>query len=96
MQFYYVYVLFSLRDHKIYTGFTTDLRKRVEQHNNGINNSTRCRRPLVLIYYEAYLEKVDAKTRELFLKSGRGREVLNKQIKNTFKNIKEKDGFCQG
>jgi putative endonuclease len=73
---YYVYVLFSYKDKKLYTGFSSDLRKRVKEHTNGEVLSTKSRLPTELIYYEAYRDKRDAIKREIFLKSGRGREVL--------------------
>lgn len=82
---FYVYILQSLKDKKLYTGFSEDLRKRVEIHNNGLNVSTRHRRPLKLIYYEAYLDESDARKRERFLKSGRGRELVQKQLENYLK-----------
>lgn len=80
---FYVYVLFSFRDHKLYYGYTTDLRKRINEHNAGLNTSTKNRRPLKLIYYEAYISETDAKRREKFLKTGRGREVLKKHLEDT-------------
>ena len=78
---YYVYILKSEVDGKMYTGRSDDLRRRFKEHNEGLVTSTKNRRPLKLIYYEAYLVKQDAIDRELFLKSGRGREVIKKQLK---------------
>ena len=46
--------------------------------------ATTGRRPLKLIYYEAYLAEEDAKGRERFLKSGSGRKYLDKQLKHYF------------
>jgi putative endonuclease len=43
---YYVYVLRSLRDGKLYTGVTSDLDRRVREHNSGKTKSLRGRRPL--------------------------------------------------
>lgn len=80
---YYVYVLRSLKDKKLYYGCTKDLRKRVKEHNAGLNISTNRRKPLELIYYEAYLSEKDARNREQFIKSGRGREVIKKQLVET-------------
>ena len=80
---YYVYILQSTKDENLYTGFTEDLRKRLIDHNEGLNTSTKYRRPLKLIYYEAYTSETDARQREKFLKSGRGHEVLYKQLKQT-------------
>lgn len=83
---FYVYVLKSEKDGKLYVGFTTDLKERVKFHNLGLNKSTSYRRPLKLIYYECYLSEQDARAREKFLKSGRGHEVLYKQLKNTLRD----------
>jgi putative endonuclease len=77
---HYVYVLRSLKDGKLYTGYTTDLRDRVATHNSGNASSTRNRRPLRLIYYEAYLVAQDAKAREQFLKSGSGKRFIRRQL----------------
>lgn len=82
---YYVYVLQSLRDGKFYKGMTADLRKRVKEHNSGKNKSTKYRRPLKIVYYEAYLLKKDAKEREKYLKTSMGKRVLKKQLRNFIK-----------
>ena len=81
-KFYYVYILQSQRDNNWYIGFTSDVSKRLKMHNSGWNVSTRHRKPLKLIYFEAYLNEQDAKGREKFLKSGSGHRFLKKQIKN--------------
>jgi len=80
---YYVYILKSLKDNKFYTGFSKDLRRRVAAHNAGLNTSTAKRAPLVLIYYEAYRNEKDARLREHFLKTGKGRENIKDQIKHS-------------
>ena len=79
--FYYVYVLQSLKDEKFYIGFTTNLKNRLKDHNNGRNISTRDRKPFELIYFEGYLNKKDALGRKKFLKSGSGMRYLKKQMK---------------
>ena len=78
--FYYAYVLRSKKDGKWYTGFTTDLRKRFKQHNNNENTYTKGRGPFELIYYEAYKNKTDARSREKQLKSGQGKGYLKKRL----------------
>ena len=55
MKFYYTYVLFSEKDHQFYIGYSTDVKKRFDQHNSGLTKSTAPRRPFRLIYYEAHL-----------------------------------------
>lgn len=80
---FYVYILFSLKDKKLYTGFTTDLRNRLSEHANGLVRSTKDRRSLKLIHYEYFINEKDAKAREVFLKSGFGRNQLKLALKDT-------------
>jgi putative endonuclease len=82
---YYTYVLKSKKDNLLYIGYSEDLRKRIETHQKGKATATKYRRPIDLIYYEAYLNKIDAKKREIFLKSGSGHKFLKKQLENYFK-----------
>jgi putative endonuclease len=77
---YYVYLLLSRKDLKFYIGFTEEVNRRVDDHNSGKVASTADRRPLELIYYEAYLDKADALGREKFLKSGSGHRFIKKQL----------------
>jgi putative endonuclease len=79
---YYTYILESLKDFKFYTGFTKDLKLRFEQHEKGLVNSTKDRRPLRLIYYEACLNQEDATKREKYLKTYNGRSFLRKRLKS--------------
>lgn len=85
---YYAYVLFSKKDGKLYIGSSPDLKNRISKHNKGYVAATKFRRPLKLIYYEAYLTSADAKRREVFLKGGKGHEELKTQLQETFKKIK--------
>ena len=80
--FYYVYVLRSLRDKGLYIGSTRDLRKRLRLHNNGAVRSTNPRRPFELIFYEAYRSEYDAKRREIYLKSTKGRTTLKTMLQS--------------
>ncbi len=85
--FYYVYILLSLKDNKFYIGFTTNLEKRLIEHNSGKNTSTRNRTPFKLIYFEGYLNKQDALGREKFLKSGSGHRFIKKQLNSFLINL---------
>ncbi|MFC1524849.1 GIY-YIG nuclease family protein [Planctomycetota bacterium] len=80
---HYVYVLKSLKDKKLYVGHTSDLKKRVQRHNHGLNIATKTRRPLKLLFYEAFINKSDAIRDELFFKTGYGREVLKEKTKSS-------------
>ena len=79
---YYTYVLQSMQDMNFYTGFTKDLKLRFEQHNKGGVKSTRDRRPLKLIYYEACLDQADAIKREKYLKTFHGKMFLGNRLKS--------------
>jgi putative endonuclease len=78
---YYVYILLSKKDKKLYTGCTNDLRKRFNLHNSGKVVSTKNRGPFTLIYYEACLNRGDAFAREKYLKSGMGKRYLKNRLK---------------
>jgi len=80
-KFYYFYVLYSLKDQKMYTGYTNDLRSRFDQHQSGKVKSTRNRRPLKLIYFEGCLNQQDATHREKYLKSYHGKMLLGNRLK---------------
>ena len=77
---HFVYVLRSRKDGEWYIGYSMSVEGRLEEHNSGRNVSTRERRPLELMYYEAYQDKMDALGREIFLKSGSGHRFLKKQL----------------
>jgi len=84
---FYVYILFSNKDHGLYIGYSTDLRKRLTEHAHGRVDATKLRRPLLLIHYEYFINCIDAKAREKFLKSGYGREQLKNFIKRTLEAL---------
>lgn len=81
---FFVYILQSFKDKGLYAGFTGDLRKRIKEHNAGLNKSTKYRRPLNLVYYEAYKSAQDAKKREEMLKLyGRAFGGLKRRIRHS-------------
>jgi len=80
---FYAYVL-HYSDGKLYTGFTPDLRKRLDKHKRGFVKATKNRRPLRLIYYEAFLRKKDAQKREKYLKGGNGKKELEVLLEDYF------------
>jgi putative endonuclease len=81
---YYTHVLQSERDDKLYVGFTKDLKQRFELHNKGSVDTTKDRRPLKLIYYEACTDRKDATRRKRHLKTHYGRMYLKKMLKSYF------------
>jgi putative endonuclease len=78
---FYVYVLRSTKSGRLYTGFTSDLRKRLGEHQRSLAPYTRSRGPYELIYYEACRNASDALMREKYLKTGVGKRYLNNRVK---------------
>lgn len=75
---YYVYILLSLSHQTRYVGSTADVNKRLKEHNLGKCSYTSGRMPWQLIYVEEYNTRTEAVAREKFLKTGKGRELLDK------------------
>ena len=82
----YTYILKSKKDSQLYLGSTTDLKKRIGEHNDGKVFSTKSRRPFELVYYEAYKSEGDARKRESSLKlRSRAFTQLKKRITDSIK-----------
>ncbi|MBU4310234.1 GIY-YIG nuclease family protein [bacterium] len=81
---YYVYVLQSQKDHFLYVGCTNNIESRVCRHHAGLVPATKPRRPLKLIFYEAYLTKGDAIRRERYFKTSKGKTTLKIMLKDYF------------
>lgn len=79
--FFYVYVLKSKLYDELYIGSTRNLVRRVKEHNLGLNQSTKSYKPWKLIYYEACLNRQDAKRREYYLKTNKGGRLLKRRLK---------------
>lgn len=77
---YVVYILRSRREGKLCTGYTRDLELRLREHNAGRTQSTKWRRPLEVVYVERYATEEEAKEREKYLKSGKGREEVRRLL----------------
>ena len=78
---YYIYVLFSEKLNKRYIGSTRDVNNRLKEHNTGKSRFTKAGVPWKLIYQESYQSNHEARRRELFLKSGVGRKLLDQIVK---------------
>jgi len=76
---FYIYALSSLNRNYIYVGMTQDLDERIERHNQGREKITKAYRPFELIYSEVLdVERIEARKREKYWKSGIGKEKLRK------------------
>ena len=78
---YYTYVLKSKKTGEFYTGATSDIKKRIIEHNNGSVTSTKSKKPFDLIYYEVCSNKDDAFRREKYLKTGMGKRYIKNRAK---------------
>ena len=78
---WYVYIMKSIKNGEFYTGMTNDLRKRFKEHADGLSGYTKSRGPYKLIYYEASVNQADARSRELYLKSGVGKRYIKNRLK---------------
>ena len=81
----YTYIL-HCEDGKLYTGYTPDLKARVKKHQKGFVIATKNRRPIKLIYYEAFIQEKDARQGELYLKGGNGKKEIEVLLKTYFAN----------
>ena len=91
---YYVYVIESQKNFDLYKGFTVNIKKRLDEHNGGLVDSTKNFQPWELIYCEIFLNKKDAVNREKYLKSSWGRKYLKDILKNYFENKKRNKRAC--
>ena len=78
---YYVYILKSKKTGTYYTGYTQDLKNRLQYHNSGKTKSLWRRRPLEIIRVEEYATKPEALRRERHIKAYKGGEAFRKLIR---------------
>ena len=77
---HFVYVLYSLKDHKFYKGSTSNIQKRFIRHNSGGSTSTAHRKPFVMVHVEQFDNKRDALLRENYLKTLEGGAALKQYL----------------
>lgn len=81
---FYFYTLKSKKDGNLYFGYTGDLKERFKNHNLGRVISTKNRRPLEIVYYEAYKSEKDARERERQIKKRAGALIsLKRRLGNS-------------
>lgn len=77
---FFTYVLKSLKDSMFYIGYTNNLQERMKCHAKGLVNSTKNRRPFILVYYEVCFDKNASIKREKYLKTTYGHRYLRNRI----------------
>lgn len=85
---FYTYILKSKKNDNLYIGYTSDLERRLIEHNQGLNFSTKSYKPWEIIYYEACINENDAKRRELYLKTTQGGRMLKIRLMDYLKGQK--------
>lgn len=80
--FYFVYVLLFEKDKQFYTGYTENLKLRLEEHKKGRVPSTKQRGKFDIIYFEECLNQQDATHREKYLKTYLGKLFLRNRLKS--------------
>ena len=96
IKMYYVYILKSLKDNKHYIGSTSDINRRLKEHNRGKVKSTRYRIPFKLIYLEKFKDKPTANKREYYLKSPKGFLEKKRILKNIIARWSNPKGPLRG
>ncbi len=91
IMFYYVYLIESVKKGELYIGCTSNINKRIKEHNNGLNLSTKNNIPWQLIHFEGYRDQDDAYRRERYLKTSQGSRLLKRMLKEYFYNKKLKN-----
>ncbi|RYF10030.1 MAG: GIY-YIG nuclease family protein [Oxalobacteraceae bacterium] len=84
---FYVYAIQSQKDSRIYVGMTSDVVRRLNEHNSGKNRSTAFYKPWQLVYTEQALTRLEARKREIWLKSGVGKEYLKNWLRSSTDRI---------
>jgi putative endonuclease len=87
---YHVYVLYSQKINKRYVGSTSKAEERFDEHNRGKCRFTKGGIPWILVHKEEYRTLSEARKRELFLKSGAGRKLLDNLLKENETIFKER------
>ena len=72
----YVYVFFDVIRKRLYIGFTENIKRRIKEHNQNKNWTTRRYQNKKLIFVEMFANEKDARRREKYLKSTKGRNTL--------------------
>lgn len=86
---FYVYILQSEAKDRMYIGKTSDVRRRLSEHNAGQNASTKPYVPWRVIFYEAYIKQSDATRRERYLKTTQGHQAIRRMLRDYLAEARE-------
>ena len=77
-----VYIIYSEKLDRFYTGYTTDLAKRLQEHNSGISNFTAKASDWKLMYTETFQTREEAQFRERQIKNKKSRKYITYLIES--------------
>ncbi|MEO1032823.1 MAG: GIY-YIG nuclease family protein [Bacteroidota bacterium] len=83
----FVYVLISEKDGRFYVGMTSDIEKRIKEHNSGRTRSTKGYRPWKLFFFEEFDNREEARKREKYLKSGFGKQWIKEKYNRSHSSV---------
>ena len=90
---YYVYILFSDTQSRFYIGYTKDIARRVQEHKGKSNHTTARYKSLRLLFYEAFVNGSDARRREKYFKTTKGKKALRLILRDTL-DVQNKNLAC--
>jgi putative endonuclease len=93
---FYVYILQSENNSRLYIGKTVNLRRLFQEHNAGQNVSTKAYRPWTIIFYESYIKSSDTNRREKYLKTTQGHQTIKRMLRVYFQESSDKHFDYQG
>jgi putative endonuclease len=76
---FYVYIIRSEKDGRFYVGITEHIERRLKEHNSGKTTSTKSYVPWILFFTESFETRIEARAREVYLKSGIGKEFIKRK-----------------
>ncbi|MFH1093943.1 MAG: GIY-YIG nuclease family protein [Candidatus Omnitrophota bacterium] len=82
----YVYVIYSASEDRFYIGYTKDIKRRIAEHEAGRNHTTSRYAQRKVIFYEAFFTESDARRREEYFKTTKGRKALRIMLRDTLDN----------
>ena len=77
---YYTYIIQSQQDKSYYTGYTSNLKKQFQKHNEGGQKYSSQKRPFILVWYCGFTEKSKGTAFEKYLKQGSGFAFARKHL----------------
>ena len=86
---HYTYVLWDEKNKKFYIGYTSDLKRRLSEHQDNKNHTTSRMDKPRLIFYEGFVSKEDALRREGYFKTAKGKKSLRLITRNSIDNKEE-------